>query len=181
MPIERIEKTLHNRQEEVQRLQGDLTRLENNQLRLQRAESYLRSYEEYHAIVEKTEWNPFLKGKTLVSTSAKQEYDRAVSGRDHYHDLMNKRVFLEEMTLRNRPGILERLEAQAPQIKEQVQAKQAGIGILEAVIRGIEQANRAMQQEQNRQQLQKQKGEETPGTKLRKIILTYLRTRFWLP
>ena len=38
----------------------------------------------------KYESNPFLKGKTLVSTSAKQEYDRAVSARDHYHDLMKK-------------------------------------------------------------------------------------------
>ena len=90
VPIERMEKTLHNRKEEIQRLQGELTHLERDPLRLQRAESYLKNYEEYHAVVEKTEWNPFLKGKTLVSTSANQEYERAVSGRDHYHDLMKK-------------------------------------------------------------------------------------------
>lgn len=44
------------------------------------------------------------------------------------------------------------MEAQDPQIKEQVQAQQAGIGILEAVIKGIEQASRNMQREQKQQQ-----------------------------
>lgn len=154
VPIERIEKTLHNRQEEIQRLQGELTRLERDPLRLQRAESYLQSYEEYHAVVEKTEWNPFLKGKTLISTSANQEYERAVSGRDHYHELMKKEGVSGRADFEKQAGILGRLEAQASQIKEQVQAQQAGIGILEAVIKGIEQASRNMQREQNRQQHQ---------------------------
>ena len=121
---------------------------------MQRAESYLQGYEEYHAIVEKTEWNPFLKGKTLISTPAKQEYERAVSGRDHYHDLMKKEGVSGRADFEKQAGILGRLEAQAPQIKEQVQAQQAGIGILEAVIKGIEQASRSMQREQNRQQHQ---------------------------
>ena len=142
VPIEKIEKTLHNRKEEIQRLQGELTRFERNQSRLQRAEGYLKSYEEYHAIVEKIEWNPFLKGKTLVSTSAKQEYERAVSGRDYYHDLMKKEGVSGRDDFEKQTGILGRLEAQVPQIKEQIQAQQAGIGILEAVIKGIEQASR---------------------------------------
>ena len=154
VPIEKIEKTLHNRQEEIQRLQGELTHLERNQSRLQRAEGYLKNYEEYHAVVEKTEWNPFLKGKTLISTSANQEYERAVSGRDHYHDLMKKEGVSGRGDFEKQAGILGGLEAQAPQIKEQVQAQQAGIGILEAVIKGIEQASRDMQREQNRQQHQ---------------------------
>ena len=154
VPIERIEKTLNSCQEEIQRLQGELTRFESDPLRLQRAESYLQSYEEYHAVVEKNEWNPFLKGKTLISTSANQEYERAVSGRDHYHDLMQKEGVSGRSDFEKQAGILGGLEAQAPQIKEQVQAQQAGIGILEIVIKGIEQTNRNMQREQNRQQQQ---------------------------
>ena len=161
VPIEKIEKTLHNRQEEIQRLQGELTHLERDQLRLQRAEGYLKSYEEYHAVVEKTEWNPFLKGKTLISTSANQEYERAVSGRDYYHDLMKKEGVSGRDDFEKQTGILGGLEAQAPQIKEQVQAQQAGIGILEAVIKGIEQANRDMQREQNRQQHQLKREKQT--------------------
>ena len=158
VPIERIEKTLYNRQEEIQRLQGDLTRLENNQVRLQRAESYLRSYEEYQAIVEKTEWNPFLKGKTFVSASAKQDYDRAISGRDHYHDLMKKEGVSGRQDFEKQTGILGRLESQVPEIKEKIQIQQAGIGILEAVVKGIEQASRNMQKEQSRQQHQLKRG-----------------------
>ena len=163
VPIERIEKTLHNRQEEIQRLQGELVHLERNQLRLQRAESYLQRYEEHHAIVEKTEWNPYLKGKTLVSLTARQEYDRAVSERDYYHDLMKQEGVSGRDNFEKQTSILGKSEAKIPQIEEQVQAKQAGIGILEAVIKGIEQANRSMQQEQNRQQLQKQKKKTSMG------------------
>jgi MobA/MobL family len=154
VPIERIEKTLHNRQEEIQRLQGDLTRLERDPLRLQRAGGYLKHYQESHAIVEKIESNPFLKGKTFVSISAKQEYDNAISERDHYHDLMKKEGVSGRTDFEKQTGILGRLEAQTPQIKDQVQAQEKGLGILEAVIKGIEQANRNMQREQSRQQQQ---------------------------
>lgn len=58
--------------------------------RLQRAEGYLNNYEKYHALVEKIENNPFLKGKLLVSKSAKQEYDQAISTRETYQDSMKK-------------------------------------------------------------------------------------------
>jgi hypothetical protein len=68
--------------------------------------------------------------------------------------LMKKEGVSGRADFEKQAGILGGLEAQAPQIKEKVQAQQAGIGILEAVIKGIEQASRNMQREQKQRQQQ---------------------------
>lgn len=66
VPIETIQNTLNNRKEDIQRLHGEIDRVNRQRSRLQRAEGYLNNYEKYHALVEKIENNPFLKGKLLV-------------------------------------------------------------------------------------------------------------------
>ena len=48
--------------------------------------------------------------------------------------------------------ILGRSEAQIPNIEERIQSQQPGLGLLESIINGIEQASREMQREQRRQQ-----------------------------
>ena len=48
--------------------------------------------------------------------------------------------------------ILGRSEAQIPNIEERIQSQQHGLGLLESIINGIEQASREMQREQRRQQ-----------------------------
>lgn len=161
VPLETIEKTLNNGKGEIQRLQGELSRVYNHQSRLQRTEGYLKNYEKHYAIVEKIENNPFLKGKMLVSASARQEYDHAISERDHYHDLMKKENVSGRTDFEKQTNLLEKIEARIPQYKEQIQSEEKGIGIFEIVINGIQQASREMQREQEREQQQtKNKGKK---------------------
>ena len=152
VPLQTIEKTLDNRRADIQRLQGEITRIDRNRSRLQRAQEYLQHYEKHHAIVEKIEWNPFLKGKTRISTSAKQEYEHAISEREYYYDLMKKEGVSGKDELQAQIETLGRSEAHIPNIERQIQSQHHGLGLLESIINGIEQANREMQREQRRQQ-----------------------------
>jgi hypothetical protein len=154
VPIENIEKVLNNHKQEIQRLQGEITRVDLNQSRLRRAEGYLENYEKYETIVKKYEDNPFLKGKMLVSKLAKKEYENAVSTRDSYQDLIKKEEVSGRTDFKNQIDALGKMEARIPEFKGQIQSQEKGMGILDAVMKGIEQAGREMQKEQ---QLQHQK------------------------
>lgn len=152
VPIESMEKTLHNRKQEIQRLQGEITRVDRNQSRLQRAASHLKNYEQYHAIVEKYENNPFIKGKMLVSKTAKQDYKKAVSNRDHYHESMKREGISGREDYEKQTDLSSKMETRIPDFHHQIQSFQKGLGILEAVMKGIEQAHWEMQRERDRQQ-----------------------------
>jgi len=157
VPIEKIEKVLNNSKQEIQRLQGEINRVDHNRSRLQRAEGYLKNYEKHQAIVEKYENNPFLKGKMLVSKSAKQEYDNAVTARDSYKSYMKKEGISGRVDFEKQTNILGKMEAKVPEFKGQIESQEKGLGLLDAVMKGIEQASREMTRERDRQQ-QKTKG-----------------------
>ena len=127
-------------------------------------------------MVEKIEWNPFLKGKILVSNSARQEYEHAISEREYYYELMKKEGISGKDEFKAQIETLGRLEAQIPNIEERIQSQQQGLGLLESIINGIEQASREMQREQRRQQTEPKKEETTQG--IRKIIIFILITKF---
>ncbi|MBT2719015.1 MobQ family relaxase [Bacillus sp. ISL-57] len=152
VPLETIQKTLHNRKEEIQRLQGELNRVNQHRSRLQRAEGYLENYETQHAVVEKIENNPFLKGKLLVSKSAKQEYEQAISTRENSQDSMKKEGVSGRKDLEKQFHTLGKMEARVPAFKDQIQSQEKGLGLLEGIMNGVEQAGRDMQMEQKRQQ-----------------------------
>jgi hypothetical protein len=157
VPIETIEKALNNQKQEIQRLQGEISRAEHTKSRLQHAKSYLENYEKHQAIFEKYENNPFLKGKMLVSKSAKQEYDNAVIARDNYKSYMEKEGVSGRTDFERQTDQLSKMIAKVPVFNEQIQSYGKGLGLLEAVMKGIEQANREMTRKRDRQQ-QKQKG-----------------------
>ncbi|MEG6588677.1 MobQ family relaxase [Paenibacillus barengoltzii] len=154
VPIEVIEKTLNNRKQEIQRLQGEISRVEQTKGRLQRAESYLKDFEKYQAITEKYENNPFLKGKMLVSKSAKREYDNAVTARDSYKNYMQKEGITGRADFKKQVDQLSKIETRVPEFKGQIQSQEKGLGLLDAIMKGIEQAGREMTREQQRQQQQ---------------------------
>ena len=68
--------------------------------------------------------NPFLKGKTLISKSAKQEYEYAISEREYYDDLMKKEGVSGKDEFKAHIEILGRSEAQIPNIEERIQSQQ---------------------------------------------------------
>ncbi|MEK4014033.1 hypothetical protein ABEI56_25510 [Peribacillus castrilensis] len=125
--------------------------------RLQRAEGYLNNYEKYYALVEKIENNPFLKGKLLVSKSAKQEYDQTISTRETYQDSMEKEGVSGRVDLEKQLYTLGKMEARVPAFKGQIQAQEKGIDLFGSIMEDIGQAGREMQKEQQRQR-QKVKG-----------------------
>lgn len=163
VPVENIEKILYNRKETIQELQGEIARINRHQSRMQRAEDYLRNYEKYQSIVEKIENNPFSKGKTLISKSARQEYDHAVSERDRYQDLMKQTGVSGRDDFEKQMNIVDKWEKERPTFEKQIQSNQSGLGLLEGILNGLEQANRAMLEHERRQQLQKQKGKKHSG------------------
>ncbi|PGT85061.1 hypothetical protein COD11_09460 [Bacillus sp. AFS040349] len=148
VPIENIKKTVNNRKQEIERLNKEIARVNRNQSRLQRAEGYLKNYEKHQAIVEKYENNPFLKGKMLISKSAKQEYDRAVIARNNYQEYMNKEGISDRTKFESQKNILSEIEVKVPEFKEQIQFQEKGLGLLDAVIKGIEIAGKEMNRQQ---------------------------------
>nr|WP_162482699.1 MobQ family relaxase [Clostridioides difficile]VUB78609.1 MobA/MobL protein [Clostridioides difficile] len=152
VPIESIEKTVNNRKSEIQRLQGEISRVDQTKGRLQRAERYLKDFEKHQAIVEKYENNPFLKGKMLVSKSAKREYDSAVTARDSYKNYMQKEGITGRADFEKQVDSFGKMEAKVPEYQGQIQSQEKGLGLLDAVMKGIEQAGREMTRQQQRQQ-----------------------------
>lgn len=164
IPIETIEKTVNSRKQEIQRLQGEISRVDQMRGRLQRAESHLKNSEGHQAIVEKYENNPFLKGKMLVSKSAKREYDSAVTARDRYENYMQMEGISGRADFEKQKDTLGEMEAKIPEFKGGIQSQEKGLGLLEAVMKGIEQASREMNRQQDRQQQQRGKSKNRQQT-----------------
>ena len=93
----------------------------------------------------------------LHSKLDRQKYEQIVAIRDQYYDAMQKESISGRTDFQEKMQNFERLETQVPKMESQIQFQENGLGLLESIINGIEQANRAMQREQNRQQLQKKK------------------------
>ena len=126
--------------------------MDDTRSRLQRAEGYLKKYEKHHAIVEKIERNPYLKGKTLVSKSAKHEYKTTISNRNRYYDLMKSQGITGKTDLKKQKVHLSKMEERIAEIKGQIQSQEKAMSIFETIIQSLDQAKRRMQWEQFQQQ-----------------------------
>lgn len=161
VPLETIQKTFHAHQAEIQRLHGEVDRVNQYRSRLQRAESYLKQVEKQQALVEKIENNPFLKGKLLVSKTAKQEYDQAISTWERAQDAMKKAGVSGRKDLEKQRYTLGKMEARVPAFKGQIQSQEKSLGLLGAIMKGVEQAARDRQMEQQHQSRHQQKSKRS--------------------
>ncbi|MFJ7640720.1 MobQ family relaxase [Peribacillus sp. NPDC097225] len=161
VPLETIPKTFHAHQAEIQRLHGEVDRVNQYRSRLQRAEGYLNQVEKQQALVEKIENNPFLKGKLLVSKTAKQEYDQAISTWERDQEAMKKEGVSGRKDLEKQRNTLGKMEARVPAFKDQIQSQEKSLGLLGAIMKGVEQAASNMQMEQQRQNLHQQKSKRS--------------------
>ena len=123
VPIESIEKTLTIRKQEIQRLEGEIYRVDHMRGRLQYAKRYLKNFEKHQAIVEKYENNPFLKGKMLISKSAKEEYNSAVIARNSNQNLMKEKGVTGRIDFKKQTHSLAKMESQIPEFKNQIQSQ----------------------------------------------------------
>ncbi|MEK5105102.1 MobQ family relaxase [Cytobacillus sp. FSL M8-0252] len=164
VPIETIEKTVNSRKTEIQKLQKEVYRVDQTKERLQRAESYLKNFEKHQAIIEKYENNPLLKGKLLVSKSAKQEYENAITNRNTYKNYMKKEGISGRADFEKQVKAFNEIETKIPEYQTQIQSLEKGFGLLNAVIDGIKQAGQEMTKEQ------KQKEQDIKGKRKKKNI-----------
>ena len=79
--VDEIEKMKMARDRNLDKINDSLHQAKSNINRVHSAEDYVKGYEKADEIVHKYENNPFLKGKMMVSKSAKQEYETALSQR----------------------------------------------------------------------------------------------------
>ncbi|WP_301161149.1 MobQ family relaxase [Actinomadura geliboluensis] len=152
VPIESIEKTVISRKQEIQRLKAEISRVEKTGERLQRAEVHLKNYEKYQAIIEKIEHNPVLKGKMLVSKSARQEYEDAVSARNSHKKLMESEGITGRKDFEKQLNAVNDMNIEIPVFQEQIKTQESGLDLLNAVISGVEQAGRELGRSRAQQQ-----------------------------
>lgn len=157
VPLEKIESVQKSQKQAVQGLESDINRVQQEKGRLQRAGVHLKNYEKQQGIVDKYEKNPVMKGKTLVSKTAKREYQEAVSGRDHFKKLMNAEGVSGKADFTKQTSDFSKMEEKMPALKEKLNARSQGMGLLDALVNGLDQANKTMEQATHRQEFNKQK------------------------
>jgi hypothetical protein len=118
----------------MQEFNKELRFVESEKDRLELMEVYLKEVDKYNAIVEKYDKNLLLKGKLLLSKTAKQEYEHAASKRDYYQDLMKEKGISGKNDWNKQTQTLEKLEANVPFIQSQVQPISRSLGILDALM-----------------------------------------------
>jgi len=158
VPIELIEKSVTNKNQEIQRLKGEISSTNQYSSRLQRAEGYLKDYEKYLGITEKYENNPILKAKKMISKTAKYEYDRAVISRDSCQKNMKNEGVSGRADFEKQKNISGEMEARIPEFKGQIQFAQKGMDIFDAVVKGIEQAGREAEMSRKIQEQHRTRG-----------------------
>jgi hypothetical protein len=155
VPIKTIQQALHKGKTEIRQLQSKISEVESNQTRLERAKGYLKNYEKYQSVIEEFEKNPLLRGKMLVSKSTKQEYEKAVSARNHYKGLMKQEGISGKIDFEQQTEISNKMIAQIPELKGQIQTREVALSLFDTITNGIEQANREMQQDQQKKKKRK--------------------------
>lgn len=160
IPIENIEKSLNDKKQEIQQLQSEISRVDYVKSRLKHAEAYLKKFEELQAIIDKYETDPYLKGKIIVSKETKPNYERAVNARDAAKEFLLNEGISGRSDFEKQTEQLGKMEAQIPGLKEKIQFEEGGLGLFDAVIKGIEQAGRELTKEQHNGKEEDPKGKK---------------------
>lgn len=156
--VEEIQTARDQRHTKVQQLNKELNFVETENVRLKRTEGFLKEADKYQAIIDKYENNPILKGKLLLSKSAKQEYESAISKRDYYQNELKKQGVSGKDDWNKQAQSLTKLETKVPFIQSQIQPLRRGLNLFDAMLQGIEQAGRQAQIQQRRNEQAKGKG-----------------------
>ncbi|MGG1685139.1 MobQ family relaxase [Pseudalkalibacillus sp. NRS-1564] len=151
IPIEQIKERVNRDQTQIKQLEQDIDRVSQHKSRLNRTEGYLEKYEKHRDIAEKMEKNPFLKGKMLVSKSIKEEFEQALSARDHFKGLLKKEGIQDRNDFKKQSDLVASMEDKVPRSQKEIESLQKGCSLFEGILKGVEQAGREMQREQKRQ------------------------------
>ena len=157
VPVEAIEKFVTNRHQEIKQLKEKISYTEQYSSRLHRAENYMKDYEKYRDIVENYE-NKNAFAKAFASKSTKYEYEKAVTARDSNENYMKKEGVTGRTDFEKQSKTYEDMQVRIPEFNGLIKTAQSGLGILDAIVKGIEQAGREQERSNKHQQRQQGKG-----------------------
>jgi len=154
---ETIQKSRNFNRDKMNELTKDLRFVETEKVRMERTKGYLKDADKYNAIVEKYDKSPVLKGKMLISKSARQEYENAISKRDQSIERMKQDGVSGKGDWNKQNQTFEKSEAKVPFVQSQMKPITRNLGILDAMLQGIEEAGQEAKRQQ-RQQRSRTKG-----------------------
>ncbi|KAA0940632.1 hypothetical protein FQ087_21845 [Sporosarcina sp. ANT_H38] len=157
VPVEATEKFVTNKHQEIKQLKDKVSYTEQYSSRLHRAENYLKDYEKYRDIVENYK-NKNSFSKMFVSKSTKNEYEKAVIARDSYENYMKREGITGRTDFEKQSKTYEDMQVRIPEFNGLIKTALNGLGILDAIVKGIEQAGREQERSTRQQQLQRGKG-----------------------
>lgn len=154
VPIDEIKQMKNERDQKLSKINDSISHIKSEHNRLYNAQGYVSAYELHNATVEKYENNPFLKGKMMVSKSAKQEYQNALSLRDQTAKHCKSYGVNDPKDFYKQKETVQRQMADVPKLESQSQSLKQGTSILDGIFQGIQQATRVMERQR---QYEKQK------------------------
>jgi len=154
---ETIQRSRNFNKDKMNELTKDLRFVETEKVRMERTKGYLKDADKYNAIVEKYDKSPVLKGKMLISKSARQEYENAISKRDQSIERMKQDGVSGKGDWNKQNQTFEKSEAKVPFVQSQMKPITRNLGILDAMLQGIEEAGQEAKRQQ-RQQRSRTKG-----------------------
>ena len=113
----------------------------------------------------------------MILKSTKQEYEGAISKRDYYKNELKEQGISGKDDWDKQVHSLVKLETRLPYIQSQIQPLQSGLGLLDAVLQGIEQAGRETQNQQRRNERMKNK-EKSKGHSPGKSFKGKIKSRY---
>ena len=140
---DKIDEIINVKEQEIKDIESQLERVDKLEARVERAESYLNKYDEAAKTVQKIESSPVATAKMMVSKSAKADYERAVSIRDTSLSAAKTEGIPSRIELATQKDKLERMRANVPTAKQQLQEKKQALKPLRDVQRGLVAAKQA--------------------------------------
>lgn len=151
IPVKEIKAARDQRHTKIQELNKELHFVEKESVRLKRTDGFLKEADKSNSIVEKH------KGKWFRSKAVKKEYEDAISTRDFYKNEAKQNGVSDKDDWKKQNQSYENSAAKVPSIQAKLQPLQRGLGILDSLMKGIEQAGQEAKRQQMRQQ-QRQQG-----------------------
>ncbi|WP_336647270.1 MobQ family relaxase [Micrococcus luteus] len=170
IPIDSIKSTIKARGEKIDELQGKIKVIDQANQRVNTAEAYYKGLHEVEKKIEKTENNPFLKGKMLFSKEAKNEHSKDLEKRDQYKAAIEKLGFKDKESFNNYKEKLQEALPEKPKMEQAIQNYDSGnhkgghgfgTDFLQGIVQGVEQAQQRENREQKRQEKERYRGQKT--------------------
>lgn len=164
VPLDQIKTTINDRNNAIEKVENAHRKLEILKQNVATAQVYFNELNAVESKIEKTENNPFLKGKLMFSEKARSDYEQDKSKRDQYKSALKNLGIEDKEKLHQYKELIQKAEKYKPLAEKQAndlkegngkdqngkEQNGIGLGLLESAIQGIEQASEREQRETRR-------------------------------